>query len=151
MRWSSVQGTTLVEAIIAIGLLAGVVASLAALSAMAVRTATLSRERTLAAWLCVQKMEQLRSQILPLPVSPADALLRDAPGFVEYLDAAGREDAARGAVFVRRWSVRALDRDPDLLVLVVEASPCRVAGHGPACGDATARVRIASVRPRPAW
>ena len=68
-----------------------------------------------------------------LRVSPTDALARDTPGYVDYLDHAGQwvGTGARppvGTVFVRRWSVtRAATARADLLVLQVLVMPLGVA------------------------
>ncbi len=68
-----------------------------------------------------------------LRVAPADALAKNTPGYVDYLDRAGRwiGTGARpptGTVFVRRWSVRRVGaaRD-DRLVFEVLVMPLGVA------------------------
>ena len=53
------RGTTLVEAIIAIGILAGAVVALAGLSSVAMRQAAIARERSVATVLALQKLEAL--------------------------------------------------------------------------------------------
>jgi hypothetical protein len=55
-------------------------------------------------------------------VSPPDTLDRNVPGYVDFLDAAGRwvgsgATKPAAAVFVRRWNVAAVGGDPDTLVL----------------------------------
>jgi len=122
---------------------------LASLTALAVRTNTRARERTLSALAAVQKIESLTAAVQSLAPSPSDALAADVPGFVEFLDTAGRiSESAAGAVFVRRWRVTALGGDADLLVLTVEVAPCRRRLSSPSCGDPDARVRLTTVRAR---
>ena len=142
-------GTSLIEALIAIGVLTGAVMLLASLTALAVRTSTRARERTLAAFLAVQKLESLAAAARDLPLSPPGALVSDVPGCVDFADAFGRRsESAAGAVFVRRWSITAVGGDADLLAITVEAAPCRRRFLAPACGDADARVRLTTVRSR---
>jgi len=153
MPWNHPErGTTLLEAIIAIGILAGAVVSLAGLSSMAIRTNALARERTLATVYSLQKLEELCRDVRRLPTSPGDTLESDTPGFIEYLDRDGHVvGATAGVVFVRRWSVTALPADANLLAIQVEAAPCRRAPGASRCGDTTAGARLASIRSRLAW
>lgn len=146
------RGTTLVEAIIAIGILAGAVVALAGLSAAAVRTAALARERSVATLLAFQKMEDVCRDVSLAPASPADAWETGSPGHVEYLDSRGNLAAGPAAgIYVRRWSVAPLPADANLLAVQVAVSPCRALAGATRCGDAAARVRLASVRSRVAW
>jgi len=138
-------GTSLVEAIIAVGLLAGAVVLLASLAALAVRTDLHARERTLATLIAVQKIESLAAEPDPA-VSPSDTLAADAPGFVDFIDAAGRSgQRPDGAVFVRRWHIATVGGSSDLLRVTVEAAPCRRRVPG-TCGDPDVRVRLTTVR-----
>jgi hypothetical protein len=153
MQWAHAEhGTTLLEAVIAIGILAGAVVSLAGLSSIAIRANTLARERSLAAVYSVQKLEELCRDVQRLPTSPGDALESDTPGFVEYLDRHGHVVAVTaGVLFVRRWSVTELSADANLLAIQVEVAACRRAPGADRCGDDAARSRLASVRSRLAW
>jgi Tfp pilus assembly protein PilV len=153
MPWNHPErGTTLLEAVIAIGILAGAVVSLAGLSSMAIRTSTLARERTLAAVYSLQKLEELCRDVRRLSTSPGDALESDTTGFIEYLDRHGHVvGATGGVVFVRRWSVTAMSADANLLAIQVDVAPCRKAPGANRCGDTTARARLASIRSRLAW
>lgn len=145
MRRNGCAGTSLVEAMIAIGLLAGAVVLLASLAALAVQTNARARERTLATLIAVQKIESLAAEPDPA-VSPPDTLAADTPGFVDFVDAAGQAGSRPdGAVFVRRWLVSAVGGSSDLLRLTVEAAPCRRRSPG-TCGDPDARVRLTTVR-----
>jgi Tfp pilus assembly protein PilV len=138
-------GTSLIEAMIAIGLLAGAVVLMASLAALAVRTNARARERTLATLLAVQKIESLAAVSNPAQ-SSLDTLEADAPGFVDFVDAAGQATARPdGAVFVRRWLVSPVEGSSGLLRLTVEAAPCRRRPPG-ICGDPDTRVRLTTVR-----
>ena len=149
MRRHGAAGTSLIEAVIAIGLLAGGVMVLASLAALAVQTNARARDRTRATLSAVQKLESLAAAVQGLAPSPPDALADDVPGFVDYVDAAGRStEQAAGAVFVRRWRVTALGGDADLLVLTVEVAPCRRRVSSLSCGETDARVRLTTVRAR---
>ena len=148
---SSTSGTTLVEAVVAIGILTGAVTSLAGLSHMAIRSAMLARERSMAAIYSLQKMEALCRDVRSLATSPGDSLANDTPGFIEYLDPRGTVTASGSQAFVRRWSVTPVAFDANLLAIQVEVAPCRRLSAAARCGDAAARVRLASVRSRLAW
>jgi len=143
------SGTSLIEALIAIGLLAGAVVLLASMAALAARTNARASERTRAAVMALEKLEALASAAPVLTPSPGDALAADVPGCVDFLDASGHpSDRPEQVVFVRRWRVTEVDADPDLLALAVEVSPCRRRGPLPVCGDPDARVRLTTVRSR---
>jgi type II secretory pathway pseudopilin PulG len=146
------RGTTLVEAVVAIGILAGAVAALAGLSSVAVRTSSLARERSVATLLALQKMEAVCQNVASTAVSPVNAWAVDTPGYVEYLDAQGNLLAGSGGgTYVRRWSVAPLPANESLLAVQVEVAPCRKAPGEAHCGDSAARVRLASVRSRTEW
>jgi len=116
IRWSQ-DGFTLVEVLVAALLITTLLINVAALGAVAVRTATTARRQTSASLLAIQKMEQLLgltwawagpAPAVPLsdlttdlsrdpasnggsglsPSSPG-ALDRNLPGYVDYLDEAG--------------------------------------------------------------
>ena len=145
------DGTTLVEAIIAIGLLAGAVVGLAALSSVAIRQVAHANERTMAMLLARQKLEALSREAPGLEPSAADAWSVDSPGHVEYLDAHGRPIGARRGVYVRRWAVAPLPADANLLAIQVDVAVCRPRPGTAGCGDAVAHARLAGVRSRLAW
>jgi hypothetical protein len=78
-----------------------------------------------------------------LPLSPPGALLSDAAGFVDHLDASGSvlsggSGPPPDARFVRRWSVDALPADPDHAVVVQVVVEAR--------GGGRALARLVSVR-----
>jgi len=146
----------LLEAAVAIGILTVGMVSLAGLASIAVRNTVLARDRSMAAVLAVQKMEQLCVAAMTLPLSSSDAIAADQSGFVEYLDRTGTVlEGGRGApgvVHVRRWAVWPLSADGNLLAIEVAVGPCRRAQPpAGACGDSGSSVRLASVRSRVAW
>ena len=151
MRIHSAGGTTLVEAIVAIAVLAEAVVALAGLSHMAVRVAMLARERSIAAIYSLQKMEALARDVRTLATSAGDSLESDVPGFIEYLDRNGAITSGEGRAFVRRWSIRPLPADAGLLAIQVDVAPCRRTPAADLCGDVASHVRLATVRSRLAW
>jgi type II secretory pathway pseudopilin PulG len=113
----SESGFSLVETIIAAGLLAGAVAVLGQMFAISIAETASARTGTFVAVLAAQKMEQLRGltwgfDIIGLPLtdtssdvalpiqsatggpglspSPSDSLLSNVAGYVDYLDQFGR-------------------------------------------------------------
>jgi type II secretory pathway pseudopilin PulG len=158
-------GFSLIEAVIATGLLATLVVGLGQVFLISSRAIHIARVRTLAAILAGQKMEQLRSlswahspgggllsdvttnlAVEPpsaggpgLSGAPLGALDQDVPLYVDYADASGaRTPTATSAAFVRRWSVSPLASDPQNL-LMLEVRVVTVGG-----GDA----RLASIKAR---
>jgi type II secretory pathway pseudopilin PulG len=146
------RGTTLVEAIIAIGILAGAVVALAGLSSVAIRQAAIARERSVATVLALQKMEALCRDVSSIAESPANAWSVDTPGYLEYLDARGNvTGGGPGGAYVRRWSVAPLPSDANLLAIQVDVAACRTMPGATQCGDVMSHARLASVRSRVAW
>ena len=146
------RGTTLVEAIVAIGILTGAVVALASLSSTAIRNAAAARERSMATLLAFQKMEALCRDVSSAAVSPANAWSVNTPGNLEHLDAYGRPvGGTGGGVYVRRWSVAPLPSDANLLSIQVCVAPAHFPAGAARCGDPAAHARLASVRSRLAW
>lgn len=146
------EGTTLVEAIVAIGILAGAVVALAGLASVATRTSAVARERSLATALARQKMETLSRDVSSLAASPPSAWAEDTPGFTELLDPHGRVvGGPGGGAYVRRWSVAPLESDANLLAIQVEVAACRTPPGAARCGEAGTRARLATIRSRIAW
>ena len=73
------RGTTLVEAIVAIGILAGAVVALAGLSSIAIRHAAIARERSTAPVMALQKMEALCRDVSSIAVLSRQRLVRRHP------------------------------------------------------------------------
>ena len=111
----SEHGFSLLEVVMAAGLVAGAFAALAQVLAMSLASNMSARSGSTATVLAVQKMEQLRA----LPWGPR------APG-VDYFDLAGNVLGESGAgppgtVYVRRWSVDG-SGDEDEVVLRVRVT-----------------------------
>jgi prepilin-type N-terminal cleavage/methylation domain-containing protein len=128
------DGFTLIETIIAIGVLAGAVVVLAQLVAAATGANAAAQQRTHSALLAQQHIERLRSE----PV------LNEVPESIEYLDGDGGlvcpgETACAGAVYLRRWSVRPSATSP--LAVFVHVSTRRAR-------DGSGEVHLVTVRPR---
>jgi hypothetical protein len=149
----------------------------AELSGVAARSGEAARVQTSATLMASQKMEQLQSMTwrfdgLGLPESdtttdvsrdpaasgstglgpsPAGALDANLPGYVDFLDRAGRwvgtgAVAPAGAAYVRRWSVAPLATDPsDAVVLSVIVRPV-----APRLGVGRADAALTTVRTRKA-
>lgn len=138
-------GFSLIEAMLAAGMVASLAAGVAQVFALSARGSHIARVQTLAAVLAAQKMEQLRSLTwahapggeplsdtstdltsdpptgagVGLQPAPAGALDGDVPFYVDYVSAAGVSVAARdSAAYVRRWSVAPLASDPGNLLLL---------------------------------
>jgi type II secretory pathway pseudopilin PulG len=143
-------GFSLLETIVASAVLSTAVVSLAQLFTLAVRTTASARETSYASVLAAQKLEELRSLAwgfdengLPItdlvsdltsePVAPsggtglgnapASALQENTPGYVDYVDIAGRK-LGGGSVpppnsaYIRRWRVQPFAADPEHTVLL---------------------------------
>jgi len=125
------RGFSLIEVVIAAGLVAGAFAALAQVLAMSIASNVSARGGSAATVLAAQKMEQLRALAWGARV----------PG-VDYLDLAGNvlaEGGASppGAVYTRRWSLD-LSGDGNEIVLKV-----RVTGGNNAARLVTIRTRQA--------
>ena len=109
------RGFSLLEVVVAAGMVAGAFAALAQMFAMSIAGNVSARSGSAATVLAAQKMEQLQG----LPWGAR------APG-VDYLDLAGNvlgEGGASppGTVYIRRWSVD-LSREEDEIVLRVRVT-----------------------------
>ena len=136
------DGFSLVEVLVALGLIVILITSLAPLFALAAASNVAARARTAAALLAEEKLEELRE--LPFGVDRAGAPVTDlatdtkgdvfasggtglTPGgsvditvanYSDYVDLFGhRTDAARAA-FVRRWSIQPLASDPANAIVI---------------------------------
>jgi len=132
---ATTRGSTVLEVVVALAILAGVLVSLPGVLLQAARATTIARRTVVASIAAADKLEQLRglawgfdangtriedeesdaarSPVSPsggagLAPSPAGSLEADMPGFVDYLGADGEWVAsagAAGAPLVRRWAV----------------------------------------------
>ncbi|MDR1990770.1 MAG: type II secretion system GspH family protein [Acidobacteriaceae bacterium] len=104
------QGFTLIEAVVAIGLMATALVALVGVLVLTVNANRRAKETSLAVVFAEAKLESLRHGLLGAPYSSAESLWRNQTGFCEALDehgvVVGECDASLAqAVFVRRWSI----------------------------------------------
>jgi type II secretory pathway pseudopilin PulG len=146
------RGFSLLEAIVAIGLLAGALTLLLQLFAMTTRANVSARVSSLATIAAGAKMEELRRLAPPYAASPPDALSTNRPGFCDLLDAGGGRLAncvlpGDRAFFVRRWAVAPLAGGPgNTTALTVLVSWGDMADVTPASQQRVEQVRLVSVR-----
>ena len=111
------EGFSLIEALIACGLLATALLSVGHLSSAAINMLMDARSRTEATILAVSKLEELCAS--SAPVAGADTV-----------DARGQPpQGAVARVFERRWSVAAVSPDAAILTVGVSAAPRGIAGR----------------------
>ena len=180
------DGFSLLEVMIATGIMASALVTLGQLFGLSVSSNRGAQALTYTTVLAEQKMEQLRSlewglDVLGLPVtdgetdttaaietptggtglspSPADALTRNVPGWVDYVDRSGNTlgggaNPPAKTVYVRRWSLEPLRQNPDNAVVIqVLVTPRLNRGPADAAGS-TVRLpgesRLVCVRTRKA-
>ena len=144
------DGFSLIETLVATGLLVIAVVTLAHLFGLAVRSNVASRDVTYATVLAAQRLEELRAIDTDfIAASPPMALSADTPGWVDYVDRFGRtlegQSRPRKTVYLRRWSIDRADVDGAWIVQV------RVIPASPASGDggrSSEEVRLVTVRSR---
>jgi type II secretory pathway pseudopilin PulG len=174
-RSSSSAGFSIVEVVVAMGILTAVSLGVAQMFALSTQANRVARGSTSTTALAEQKMEQLRSLTwgfdnsgLGLPLSdttsniavspptangtglnpsPSDALERNTPGFVDFVDANGVWVGTGGtppatAVYIRRWAIHPLPTNPNnTLVLQVLVTP--VSNEQARVASASTRTRMA--------
>jgi type II secretory pathway pseudopilin PulG len=134
----SAEGFSLVEAMIALAIIATAFTAAVQLLMQASAANRRARLVTRAAMLAASKMEELESLTYTvgdagadvedegLSESPDGTLTDDVPDYCEWFDSAGQplSGVARppGASFVRRWSIRALEVDGHALALQVRVA-----------------------------
>ena len=114
-------GFTLVEVLVATGVLVAGIAAVLQLFFIATQATLDARDATYAAVLAAQKIEELRASPFP---APGDA--------VEYLNQRGAQVTDRAeALYERHWTVTPLPLQPaDTVVLTVRVWRRGVAGRG---------------------
>jgi len=137
-----VAGFSLIEVVVATGVLVVGVLGLAQVLLLAAVANGDARAVTSATVLASGRMEELRATPWArLTPSPPGALRVDTPGFVDYLDASGAGlGSETGAAFVRRWSIDPLPSDP-MNAVVLQVLVETAARH-------TGQTRLLSVRTR---
>lgn len=144
------SGFSLVEAVIAAGVLAVALVGLAQLIVISTHVTMAAGALTTSTVMAEQKMEQLEAVTWDDPAlapGPPGTLDEDTHGYVEYLDAEGRVLGESGppasTVFVRRWSItRVSDVSRAIAVLV------RRHGVKASLDDRMGECRLTSVRSR---
>jgi type II secretory pathway pseudopilin PulG len=130
---SSARGFSLLETLIATGVLITALAGVAQLFVLGSQLARQSGASGVALLAAQNKLELLQGQTFgydasgnaatspDLDPSPAGSLNEDTPPFLEWLDAAGEIQAeSDGAAFVRRWRITHLDAaSPDAITIEV--------------------------------
>jgi len=116
---SGQAGCSLLEAIVAIGLMAGALASLGQMVAISVAINRSARDRSDATVLAQQKMEQLlvesRLGGTGWRPSPGGSLTSNIDGWFDYVDRSGQSlggSEALGSVYIRRWAIEPLPSSP---------------------------------------
>ena len=144
-RSDAEAGFTLLEVLVAAGLLVFIAVGLTQVSTLAVRASHAARAQTFCALLAAQKLEQLRSltwayteagdpvsdDVTNLSTDPPSAggpglqpsspgsIDADTPPYVDYLDADGGWVPSRaGAAYIRRWAIRPLAADPENIIVL---------------------------------
>jgi len=128
-RSARVAGFTVVEAVVALGVIAAGVATMAALAARTTEIVLRARQRTIAAHLADAALTDLAARhVAP---SAADCLLRDIAGCVEHRDAAGARATGPSGGYAVRWHAAGVPGSPvPAALLTVCAVPD--ADRGPA-------------------
>lgn len=149
--WRSEEGFSLVEVLVAVGILASAVVAVAHLFTLSARANLGARRVSDASILAARKLEELRAEG-ELSPSPPEALQQNTAGYVDFVDAlgntlAGSSLAPGATIYTRRWSIEPLPVNPaDTVVLQVLVTPFRDRG------DVTVRLpeeaRVATVRTR---
>jgi type II secretory pathway pseudopilin PulG len=142
------RGFSVLEVLIAATLVAGTIVTLVALLMRSAEQSVRTEQATTAALLAQAKLEELRTAQFAFDAaggsldgpamvpSPADAHLKDVPGFVESLGRYGEAMPAQsGPVFLRRWSVVAKGGIADTRLLVACVTPLgtRASAARPSC------------------
>ena len=152
------RGFTLVETLVATGLLVTAIAGLAQLLALSVRFTRDSVQFGVALAAAQDKLEALRAlrfaydeggEIVTdarLTASPPASLSEDVPRYVDWLDSSGAAlNGATGADYVRRWRITAVAADePEVIAIDVCVFNVSSANREPHDADAclaTVRVR----------
>jgi Tfp pilus assembly protein PilV len=132
---ASQRGYSLVDALVASGLLAAAVAGLAQLFVVAARANADARDTTYATVLAAQKIEELRAAAFP------DTMGAES---IDYLDAHGAMGAPGAlSMYERRWTIEPLPAYPlDAVVITVVVSARAAPSHR--------AVRLTTIRARKA-
>jgi prepilin-type N-terminal cleavage/methylation domain-containing protein len=157
LRWSTVsperaratrrtpapRGFSLVEVLIATGLLATVIASIPHLFAIAIRANLDAGDTSFATVLAAQKIEELRAGPFPGPVDRRSG---------DYLDSEGNrldDPGATRRAYTRRWRIEPLPSAPANTVVITVVVSRYMSGDGDAfdvAGQGRHAVRLVTLR-----
>ena len=135
-------GFSVVEAVVALTIIAGGVLTLAGLALRTTDIVSRSRQRSVAAQLADASLTELAARRVA-PSSPG-CLLDDVGGCVEYRDASGQPAGGPAAAYAIRWYARAVASSPvpaTLLTVCAVPEPERAPSPRPAGACATRVVR----------
>jgi hypothetical protein len=154
-RPTSARGFSILEAVIAIGIMTSAVVVLGGVMATATANNLLARNVSVASVAAVQKIEQLRTiEWDGAALSPTQSLDENMSGWVEFLDSGGvviggTTTPPAGTVFIRRWSVAphaaAVD---DARVIEVLVTPIGRRSVGGSTGHVPGEARVVALRTR---
>jgi len=150
---SSHDGFTLIETVVATGILVTALAGIAQLLALSVRSTRDAGSQSAALMAAQDKVEVLRALAFTYdaagaPVTAPELAVRnslsleeDTAEAVDFVDAHGAividEDESNGAVFTRRWRITPLDAFvPDAIVIEVCVFHSPADGLGPVASEA---------------
>jgi type II secretory pathway pseudopilin PulG len=144
MRCRDASGFSLIEAVVACGLMAGALAALGQLFAISIANNRAAQAGSYATVLAQQKVEELRDT--ELISSPPGTLASNTDGWVDYIDDAGSvlgggSSVRPGAVYVRRWAIDPLPSNP-AETIIIQVFVTTVIGRG------TPGARLLAVRTR---
>jgi hypothetical protein len=132
------DGFSVVEAIIALGIVATGVLAMAGLALRTTDLVVRARHRSIAVQLADAGLAELAARGV-LPSGPA-CLLSDVAGCVEYRDAEGRPRPGPAGAYAVRWQAAAVPGSPvpaTILTVCAVAEPERAPGARPAGACAT--------------
>ena len=156
LRLRRASGFTLVETLIATGILVTAIAGLAQLFALSLRFTRDSAQTGAALVAAQDKLESLRALRFGydengaaltdprLQPSPPTSLSENVAEYVDWLDDAGNVVTEAGATYARRWRITEMAVDPATIAIDVCVFRMPALDRGPAHADAclvTARVR----------
>jgi type II secretory pathway pseudopilin PulG len=157
MTHPSHRGFTLVETLIATGVLVTAIAGLAQLFALSVRFTRDSGQFGAALVAAQDRLESLRSLTFSyddagngltdsrLDPSPPTSLRHNSDSYHDWLDQSGRAVPEPGAVYVRRWRISEIaSDDPAAIAIEVCVFEAPAINHEPGAAEAcvaTVRVR----------
>lgn len=134
------RGFSLIETVIATGLIVGALVTLAHLLALGVQSGAAARARTTSTLVASRKMEELRSRTW-------EEVLADGRGSVEYFDSQGRRVCGNTpapcglASYVCRWRAEPAAFNASVLLIEVEVAAIATRTGGTAFLTARSRKR----------